>query len=481
MAATGKIALTLLTLAAVQVTWGPARGNEAVERSRMVQRLHSINRTADYVEGILRHASSNLQRYKQSTGAEYPNYELIAEKLETVRRDLEQVSEKVEVVSNNGGDKMVRDIKALKTSTRTFHKSMKNLTSELKVSARSLKGQMRVQANRSIKLLERGGKALMERVKRLPLPDTAKKTAKGGEDAREGEGNEKEGSLIRGQDEDPRLARQEVVSTSITLDGGRSLMDMSRMDRYLDRCPSCMVPLETYQCPLHGPALDMQKWARQLQDLVSFGCAIPVPLETYQCPLHGPALDMQKWARQLQDLVSFGCAIPDGCDANTKCCLSSDPEVRKAIASVTKTLRDLYTTFQKSCTKCNKKMQDEARPDEWTNWGPWGACDVTCGREGRRRRERRCVRPTSREASNRCEGQATQVGRCPEMAPCEIIEWSSWGSWSSCDVTCGRNGRRKRERQCVSNPSGRRSNRCSGQAVEMGRCPAMAACESKSV
>ena len=59
------------------------------------------------------------------------------------------------------------------------------------------------------------------------------------------------------------------------------------------------------------------------------------------------------------------------------------------------------------------------------------------------------------------------------------FEWGSWEAWGSCDVTCGPNGRRRRERQCLSYPSRERSNRCSGDAVQVGRCP-LTPCPSKT-
>ncbi|GFN96770.1 hemicentin 1, partial [Plakobranchus ocellatus] len=127
-------------------------------------------------------------------------------------------------------------------------------------------------------------------------------------------------------------------------------------------------------------------------------------------------------ARNLGDIKqSKNAAIPstENCETDSKCCIYSDPEVKRSIERVTKTLKDLYATFQKSCTKCNQKLKDEAQRDEWSSWGAWGSCDVSCGQNGRRQRERQCVRLPAQERGDSCEGQAVQVARCPAMAPCQ--------------------------------------------------------------
>ena len=74
----------------------------------------------------------------------------------------------------------------------------------------------------------------------------------------------------------------------------------------------------------------------------------------------------------------------------------------------------------------------------WTLWGLWSDCSVTCG-EGNRKRTRSCT------GLGKCVGDSTNTDTC-NMEPC--ANWTLWGSWSSCSVTCGE-GSRQRTRACT--------------------------------
>ncbi|KHJ83674.1 thrombospondin type 1 domain protein [Oesophagostomum dentatum] len=77
---------------------------------------------------------------------------------------------------------------------------------------------------------------------------------------------------------------------------------------------------------------------------------------------------------------------------------------------------------------------------QWSEWGPWGTCSVSCG-GGIAQRTRMCVDP----CTNCCLGVDTETQPC-NTQPC--CEWSSWGPWSRCSVTCGAGGVTYRTRQC---------------------------------
>ena len=76
----------------------------------------------------------------------------------------------------------------------------------------------------------------------------------------------------------------------------------------------------------------------------------------------------------------------------------------------------------------------------WSPWGAWSACSATCG-SGLTSRERTCE-----PAGSTCPGKASEQKECESRSgPC--LEWSPWGSWTSCSATCG-SGRQTRERKC---------------------------------
>ena len=94
-------------------------------------------------------------------------------------------------------------------------------------------------------------------------------------------------------------------------------------------------------------------------------------------------------------------------------------------------------------------------PPEFSPWRSWSSCDRTCG-GGKRTRTRTCTE----YCVNLISSDTEEVGTCNENK-CEfktfngafIIfsgppEFSHWGSWDSCDRTCG-GGEKKRTRTCT--------------------------------
>jgi len=70
---------------------------------------------------------------------------------------------------------------------------------------------------------------------------------------------------------------------------------------------------------------------------------------------------------------------------------------------------------------------------QWSEWGNWSVCSVTCA-AGTQTRSRTST--PAQYQGNACIGPSSQVESCT-MVPCPInCEWSAW-SYVSCPVTCG--------------------------------------------
>ncbi len=83
----------------------------------------------------------------------------------------------------------------------------------------------------------------------------------------------------------------------------------------------------------------------------------------------------------------------------------------------------------------------------WTVWQTWSTCSVLCGNEGFRTRKRYCTNPLPQFGGKKCPGNNEDTGPCEDLKPCPVhCEWSLWGEWTSCSVTCGTIGQGLQER-----------------------------------
>ena len=140
------------------------------------------------------------------------------------------------------------------------------------------------------------------------------------------------------------------------------------------------------------------------------------------------------------------------------------------------------------------------------NWGHWenhGTCSVTCG-GGVQLRTRVCDNPPPTHGGNQCLGKEMEKMPCNTCACASKYEplctpifgpmldrhiwinqlsykqiyyiirfvyaaWSSWGSWSRCDINykCSSTGTKERRRSCRNSGCG---GDCSGSAVDRHTC-----------
>ncbi|XP_061173323.1 SCO-spondin-like [Saccostrea echinata] len=96
----------------------------------------------------------------------------------------------------------------------------------------------------------------------------------------------------------------------------------------------------------------------------------------------------------------------------------------------------------------------------WTAWTSFGACSVTCG-TGIKTKTRTCTNPVPTNGGNTCSGHDEQAEICHEKHCAVDGNWSGWGSYSLCDVTCG-TGWKLRRRNCTNPPPSGGGGDCVG-------------------
>ncbi|KAL4219909.1 hypothetical protein ACF0H5_020321 [Mactra antiquata] len=104
----------------------------------------------------------------------------------------------------------------------------------------------------------------------------------------------------------------------------------------------------------------------------------------------------------------------------------------------------------------------------WGGYSGWGACTRTCG-TGTQSRSRSCNNPTPQHGGADCQGSATDTQNCNTNA-CPIDgAWGTWTSWDTCTVTCA-GGTQERTRAC-DNPAAQYGGAaCVGHDSETQAC-----------
>ncbi|CAN9506609.1 unnamed protein product [Ophioblennius macclurei] len=107
---------------------------------------------------------------------------------------------------------------------------------------------------------------------------------------------------------------------------------------------------------------------------------------------------------------------------------------------------------------------------QWTSWSSWSLCNVLCG-DGVRQRSRRCSSLDQSKCGKPADMMQTEPcsGTC-----CDDKGWSLWMAWSPCSVTCAGVGLRRRRRLCESRPECPSS--CAGPSEETDACEVTNAC-----
>ncbi|XP_038054529.1 coadhesin-like [Patiria miniata] len=121
---------------------------------------------------------------------------------------------------------------------------------------------------------------------------------------------------------------------------------------------------------------------------------------------------------------------------------------------------------------CNDKRHCPMH-GQWGEWSLWSECSATCGDTMARFRE--CDSPRPQFGGNPCVGESREVQWCNDKRHCPIHGgWREWLDWSPCSVTCGRDGERRRIRKCTA-PRPRYGGRdCVGDQTDIRSCKANA-------
>uniref|UniRef100_A0A3P9I8H4 Adhesion G protein-coupled receptor B2 n=1 Tax=Oryzias latipes TaxID=8090 RepID=A0A3P9I8H4_ORYLA len=100
---------------------------------------------------------------------------------------------------------------------------------------------------------------------------------------------------------------------------------------------------------------------------------------------------------------------------------------------------------------------------QWSEWGPWSRCSVTCN-PGVQQRQRRCSASVHGWAE--CKGPHQESRECANPS-CSGGNWGNWNHWSLCSKTCD-TGWQRRFRMCEG--TGPQGYPCDGSAEEVRSC-----------
>ncbi|XP_072226602.1 adhesion G protein-coupled receptor B2 isoform X4 [Leuresthes tenuis] len=101
---------------------------------------------------------------------------------------------------------------------------------------------------------------------------------------------------------------------------------------------------------------------------------------------------------------------------------------------------------------------------QWSEWGPWSTCSVTCN-TGSQQRQRRCSPSVHGWAE--CKGPHQESRDCTNPSCSGGGNWGSWNHWSLCSKTCD-SGWQRRFRMCEG--TGIQGYPCDGLGEEVRSC-----------
>ncbi|KAL1021140.1 hypothetical protein UPYG_G00009320 [Umbra pygmaea] len=128
------------------------------------------------------------------------------------------------------------------------------------------------------------------------------------------------------------------------------------------------------------------------------------------------------------------------------CSVTCQKGVKKRVRTCTKVLPRCGGTCDGPSEEIQPCVVDQVCPTNggWSNWGNWQPCSRTCVGEDfptpTQQRYRSCTNPapSSVPPGDKCPGLGSDTKTCDDLPPCPVNgNWGVWSPPSSCSVTCG--------------------------------------------
>lgn len=170
---------------------------------------------------------------------------------------------------------------------------------------------------------------------------------------------------------------------------------------------------------------------------------------THSCPIDG---GWASWGSYGSCTVTCG----GGTQQRSRTCTNPAPQYGGANCPSS-------STSSQSCNTHNCPIDGQ-----WSSWGSYGTCSVTCG-GGTQSRSRTCTNPAPQYGGASCSGATSMSQDCNTQVCIIDGSWGAWAAWGSCTKTCS-GGRRSRARICDNPKPANGGLDCPGSSADFGDC-----------
>ncbi|BFZ25593.1 hypothetical protein BsWGS_28632 [Bradybaena similaris] len=439
-----------------------------LDHSNTIKTLKQAAQDTDTVVNTISEAWTD--RRGTETGEQSVGERLIKEELDMLSEDARKLRDKmlnkasVYSVSRPRGETLEDDLKSIQSDAAYLYKDAEDLISDAHYNRKQIKTHTDLAFDRDLQRLRNQTGRVLEQVRGIGHPGTDKSSIKKNVRRRKHRRKDKlkgstevKGSLDKQSRSNEVMVSDVANSSPLWRDPRCEEMLHGRLLDGRNVQPEALTVVRP-----RGNAFDVSWMMCYLQ-------ACPhctVTTQGGQCPLTNRVLEMQKWANELQEVLTHGCVKPAGCTSPGTCCIAADSAIEQTVAQVTDMLKNLYDMFSKKCAGCYEQQDNLG---SWAAWSEWSSCDATCA-PGTRSRFRRCP------SGQTCPGSSLDSQPCPGLPDCCVEgSWSSWDQWGTCSATCGR-GQTTRSRRCARPPTNGCVKPCVGASDDARVCDAATPC-----